>query len=187
MRDLGFAVNDCQAIEFLDAPLGGAAVVVAAVLAFVGLLAWARRPGSAGRGAVVLSASVLGLCVAGLNLILGTAGIWQACSYRLPLVVLAAMYLLAPIVLSAVVLMGYRWLVGRTRHPALIYGAALLAVVFPLIVIGDSLAIRSGYLAFGAGYNVWMDALLGMGLLGLPLLAYEALRRGQARSARSAH
>jgi len=82
-------VNDCQAIEFLHPPLGGAAVVVGAVLACAGLLLWARRPGAAGRSTVVLSASALGVCVAGLNLVLGAAGVWQSCSYRAPLVVLA--------------------------------------------------------------------------------------------------
>jgi len=125
----GTPVNGCQEIEFLHSPLGGAAVVAAAVLAFAGMLVWARRSGSAGRGAVVVSASALGACVAGLNLVLGTAGVWQACSYRLPLIVVAAMYLLLPIVLGTVLLMGSRWLAGHMRDAALIYGAVLLVVV----------------------------------------------------------
>jgi hypothetical protein len=179
--DLGYAMNDCQAIEFLLSPLGGAAVVVGAVLAYAGLLVWARRPGDAGRSAVVLSASALGVCVAGLNLFLGATGVWQACSYRLPLIVLAAMYLLVPIVFSALLLMGYRWLVRHTRYPALAYGAVLLFVAAPLLVVGDSLAIESGYLAFGAGYTVWMDAVVGVALLSLPVLVYEAQRRRQER------
>jgi len=180
-------VNDCQAIEFLHSPLGGAAVVVGAVLACAGLLVWPRRPGDAGRSTVVLSASALGVCVAGLNLILGSAGVWQSCSYRLPLIVLAAMYLLLPIVFFALLLMGYRWLAGHTRYPALVYGAVLLVVVAPLIVIADSLALESGYLAFGTGYTVWMDALVGVVLLALPVLLYEALRRRQERNSRSPH
>jgi hypothetical protein len=183
LRDghLGYTMKDCQAIEFLNSPLGGVAVVVGAVLACAGLLVWARRPGDAGRSAVVLSASALGVCVAGLNLVLGASGVWQACSYRLPLIVLAAMYLLLPIVFTALLLMGYRWLVRHTRYPALLYGAVLLVVVAPLIVIGDSLAIESGYLAFGAGYTVWMDAVVGVALLSLPVLLYEAQRRRQGR------
>jgi hypothetical protein len=178
-------VNDCQAIEFLHSPLGGAAVVVGAVLAVAGLLAWARRPGDAGRGAVVLSASALGVCVGGLNLVLGTAGVWQACSYRLPLVVLAAMYLLLPIAFGALLLMGYRWLRRHTRYPALVYGAVLIVGVAPLIVIADSLALESGYLAFGPGYTIWMDALVGVALLSLPVLLYEALRRRQEQNLQS--
>jgi hypothetical protein len=180
-------VNDCQAIEFLHSPLGGAAVVVGAVLACAGLLFWARRPGGAGRSTVVLSASALGVCVAGLNLVLGAAGVWQSCSYGVPLIVLAAMYVLLPIVFFALLLMGYRWLVGHTRYPALVYGAVLLVAVAPLIVIADSLAIESGYLAFGAGYAVWMDALVGVALLSLPVFLYEALRRRQERNLRSTH
>ena len=169
-------MNDCQAIEFLHSPLGGAAVLVGAVLACAGLLVWARRPG-AGRSTVVLAAGAVGVCVGALNLVLGAAGVWQSCSYRAPLIVLAALYLLLPIVFFALLLMGYRWLVGHTRHPALVYGAVLLVVVAPLIVIADGLALECGYLAFGAGYTVWMDALVGVVLLSLPVLLYEALRR----------
>ncbi len=178
---------NCQAIEFLHSPLSGAAVVVGAVLACAGLLVWTRRPGDAGRSAVVLSATALGVCVAGLNLVLGASGVWQACSYRLSLIVLAAMYLLVPIVLSALLLIGYRWLARHTRYPALVYGALLLVLVAPLIVIADSLALESGYLAFGAGYTVWMDALVGVALLALPVVLYEALRRQQEGNLRSPH
>src|SRR3989454_7794941 len=174
-------MKERQAIRFLFSASGRAAVGVGAVLACAGLLVWARRPGDAGRSAVVLSASALGVCVAGLNLVLGATGVWQACSYRLPLIVLAAMYLLVPIVFTALLLMGYRWLVRHTRHPALVYGAVLLIVVAPLLVIGDSLAIESGYLAFGAGYTVWMDAVVGVALLSLPVLLYEGQRRRQKR------
>ena len=49
-------------------------------------------------------------------------------------------------------------------------------------MIADSLALESGYLAFGAGYTVWMDALVGVVLLSLPVLLYEALRRRQERN-----
>jgi hypothetical protein len=58
-------------------------------------------------------------------------------------------------------------------------------VVDPAIVIADSLAMESGYLALGAGYTVWMDALVGVALLSLPVLVYEALRRRQERNLRS--
>jgi hypothetical protein len=84
-------------------------------------------------------------------------------------------------VFSALLLMGYRWLVRHTRYPALVYGAVLLFVAAPLLVIGDSLAIESGYLAFGAGYTVWLDAVVGVALLSLPVLLYEAQRRRQER------
>jgi hypothetical protein len=180
-------VNDCQAIEFLQSPIGGATVVVGAVLAVAAILVWARRPGAAGRSSVVLAATALGVSVGGLNLVLGAAGVWQSCSYRLPLFVLAALYVLMPMVLAALLLTGYRWLAGRIRYAPLVYGALLLVVVAPLIVIGDSLAIEGGYLALGSGYTVWMDAVVGVALLGLPVLLYEALRNRQGERIRSAH
>jgi hypothetical protein len=71
-----------------------------------------------------------------------------------PLIVIAAMYVLLPIVFFALLLMGYRWLVGHTRYPALVYGAVLLVVIASLIVIADSLALESGYLALGASYTI---------------------------------
>jgi hypothetical protein len=48
----------------------------------------------------MLAASALGVSVGGLNLVLGGAGVWRSCSYRLPLVVLAALHVLMPIVFA---------------------------------------------------------------------------------------
>lgn len=172
--------------EFLLTPLGGTAAVVAALLGGGGLLVWARQPGHAGRAAVMLSAGAMGLLVALLNLTLAAAGVWQAASYSLPLVVLGATYLLMPMLFFALVLVGYRWLAGRTRRPALLYGAILLVVVVPFVVVIDDWAIERRYLAFGAGYTIWMDALVGMVLFWLPVLLYEGLRRWQKPSSRPA-
>ena len=169
--------------EFLRTPVGGTTVVGLALLCYGGLLAWARQPGHAGRSAVALSATALGLLVALLNLVLGTAGAWQSPNYSLPLVVLAAYYLLIPSVLSAMLLMGYRWLAGRTPRPLLLYAAIMLAVAGPLVVVLDEWAIERGYVILGRGYMVWMDALVGVALLWLPALLYEGLRRWQERSA----
>jgi len=131
----------------------------------------------------VLSATALGLLVALLNLVLGAAGVWQSPNYSLPLVVLAAYYLLMPSVLSAILLMGYCWLAGRTPRPLLLYGAIVLAVVGPLVFVLDEWAIERGYIVLGRGYMVWMDALVGVALLWMPALLYEGLRRWQERSA----
>lgn len=87
---------------------------------------------------------------------------------------------------GALLLMGYRWLTRHLRHPALVYGAVVLAVFAPLIVVADEQAIESGYIALGRGYTVWMDALLGVALFWLPVLLYEGLRHSQKRRARSA-
>lgn len=172
--------------DFLATPVGGATVVVAALVGFGLLLLWARQPGATSRGAVVLAASALGIVVAALNVALGGSGVWRSATYALPLVVLAALYLVLPSVFVALLLMGYRWLGRRTDRAAAVYAVFLLAVVAPLIVVGDTLALESGYIAFGAGYTVWGDMLLGVALFALPVLTYEGLRHRQRRRPKSA-
>ena len=139
---------DCpEASSVLLHPLAALAIVAAAVVACGGLAWWARRPGHPDRVAVVIAASVLGVVVAILNLVLGTDGVWQSCSYRAPAPVLAAAYLLMPIVFGALLLMGYRWLRRHVRHAAVAYGAVLLVVVVRLsssATSGRSQAATSG-------------------------------------------
>jgi hypothetical protein len=96
----------CGENGFVSTPLGASAVVIAALLACGGLAFWARRPGHPDRGAVLVAAAALGVVTGVLNLVLGTTGIWHSCSYRLPLLVVAAYYLLLPMVGGAFVLTG---------------------------------------------------------------------------------
>jgi|SRR5712692_10584889 len=166
----------CGENGFLSTPLGASVVVIAALLACGGLAYWARRPGHPDRGPVVVAAATLGVVTGVLNLVLGTIGIWQSCSYRLPIPVVASYYLLLPMVFGALVLAGYRWLTQHVRRAGLVYGAFLLVVVPPLIAVGDNVAIEKGILAMGGGYTVWMDVVLGVALFWLPVGVYGRLR-----------
>lgn len=169
----------CGESRFLSTPLGASAVVMAALLACGGFVFWARRPGHPDRGPVVVAAATLGVVTGVLNLVLGTTGVWQSCSYRLPLLVVASYYLLLPMLGGALVLAGYRWLTRHVRRAELLYGAFLLVVVAPLIAIGDKVALDNAILAMGGGYTVWMDAVLGVALLWLPVGLYRRLRSGR--------
>ncbi|TMF66358.1 MAG: hypothetical protein E6I20_04270 [Chloroflexi bacterium] len=73
------------------------------------------------------------------------------------------------------VLSGYRWLARRSRRAPLLY-SLLLVVLAPLIVGGDTLALSQRYLAFGDGYTIWMDVVVGAAIFALPVLAFELLR-----------
>ena len=169
----------CGENGFLSTPLGASAIVIVALLACGGLVLWARRPSHPDRGAVLVAAVTLGVVTGLLNLVFGATGIWQSCSYGLPLLVVAAYYLLSPMVFGALVVAGYRWLTRHVRRAGLVYGAFLLVVIAPLIAIGDTVATDNGILAMGGGYMVWMDVVLGVALFWLPVGVYERLRFGR--------
>ena len=128
---------------------------------------------------LLVAAVTLGVVTGLLNLVFGATGIWQSCSYRLPLLVIAAYYVLLPTIGGALVVAAYRWLAAHVRRAGLVYGAFLLVVVAPLIAIGDNVALENGILAMGGGYMVWMDVVLGVALFWLPVGVYGRLRTRQ--------
>src|SRR5439155_20394518 len=148
--------------------LGAAAVAV-----LVAVLVWASRPGQTERR-LAAAASVIGAAFAVvLNLIFAGLGVWQSTVYTLPPPVLASMLVLGTAVML-LVLSGYRWLARRSRRAPLLY-SLLLVVLAPLIVGGDTLALSQRYLAFGDGYAIWMDVVVGVAILSLSDIAFELL------------
>lgn len=76
---------------------------------------------------------------------------------------------------------GYRWLARRSRRAPLIYSLLLLVVLAPLIMVADSFALSQHYVAFGHGYTIWMDAVVGVTILALLVLVFEFVRRRSSR------
>jgi hypothetical protein len=138
---------------------------------------WGRQGMWAERRAVLVAATGTGLVVAGANALAAARGWWGSPTYALPLPVLAGLYGLWPALLVALVLAGYRWLLAHARRPRLAYGVLLLALFAPFVLLADRWALGAGRLAFGGGYALWHDVLLGQALLWLPVLLYEAARR----------
>jgi hypothetical protein len=174
-------MTDSPVTVFLGTPFGEAVAITGSLLIAASLFVWAGRLGQLDRWKVVISSAAVGIVVALLNVILGSAGIWRSASYLLPLVILGVSYLLMPMFLCALLLIGYRWLSRHTGIASQLYGLLLVAV-FPLIILGDRWALGRGYIAFGEGYyNEWIDAAIGVALLTLPVLLYETLHRAKLR------
>jgi hypothetical protein len=120
-----------------------------------------------------------------LNVILGTLGVWRSTLYSLPPLALASTALLFLAVVTVVMLLilyGYRAATARGRRAALIYTLLLVVIEAAFIVLADTVALNKHYLGFGHGYAIWMDVVVGVLTLCLPLLVFELLqRRGQDR------
>ena len=153
----------------LSTALGASILVVAALLSVGALIGWARRAGHPDRGPLVLAGAALGVTTGALNLVFGTTGVWRSCSYALPFPVVFTYYVLLPMIFGTLLARGYRWAAGRVPRAALLYGALTVVVIAPLIAIGDGAAIQSGILAMTGGYAIWMDVVLGVALLWLPV------------------
>ena len=165
---------DSPLTAFARGTFGGVLLGAAAVTVLVAVLVWASRPGETERR-LAAAASVIGAAFAVvLNLIFAGLGVWQSTVYTLPPPVLASTLVLGT-ALMLLVLSGYRWLARRSRRAPLLY-SLLLVVLAPLIVGGDTLALSQRYLAFGDGYTIWMDVVVGAAIFALPVLAFELLR-----------
>jgi hypothetical protein len=162
-------------MDFVQSPTGGTVIAFTGFAAYLSLVLWARRGLSAGRGPVLLAASFTAAIVAAANVLAYALGLWQWWGYELPLIVQAGMLFCAPATLFALLISGYQWLGGHTRRPLLVYGLVAALVLIPLTVAGDLHNLARGKLAFGGGYAIWMDVLLGQAFLWLPVLLYWPL------------
>jgi hypothetical protein len=82
-----------------------------------------------------------------------------------------------PTLVVAIWLMGYRWLAEHARRPALLYGVIVLALIGPLILVGDEWRSTVGTSEDGWGlYGMDGRARRRCALMAAVLL-YEGLRR----------
>ena len=166
-------VVDSPFTQFVRTPLGGALVIAASVAVTAATLIWVSRRGHADRWSRVVAGGIGAIFVALLNAILGGAGIWHATAYTLPPAVLGSFLLIIAVLLTWMVVF-YRWL--RRRPHARVVSAVLLAVVAILTVLGDESGLARGYIAFGHGYTVWMDALVAIAIFIVTVLTYEQVK-----------
>lgn len=73
---------------------------------------------------------------------------------------------------STAILRGFKWLCDRGRHPFLIYGLIAAAVLIPVTVFGDLYSFSRGTLAFGKGYTIVHDVIVGQVMIWAPVVFY---------------
>ena len=169
-------VVDSPFTQWVRTPLGAALVIAASLAVAAATLFWAGRRAHADRWSLVLAGVIGAIFVALLNVTLGSAGIWRSTDYTLPPAVLGSFLLLIAALLTWVVVF-YRWL-RRRRHAGIVI-AILLGIFAVLTFVGDESALARGYIAFGDGYTVWLDAVVGLAIFIVTVLAYELLRRAR--------
>jgi hypothetical protein len=170
-------VVDSPFTQFARTPLGSGLVIGVSVVIFTATLFGAGQRGRPGRWSLVAAGGIGAIFVALLNVVLGSAGIWRSTVYTLPVAVLGSFLLLITALLTWTVGF-YRWLWRQRRGP--IVSAVLLVFVAVLTVVGDQFALAHGYVAFGDGYSVWMDAVVAVVILIVSVLAYELPRSRRA-------
>jgi len=170
-------VVDSPFTEFARTALGSGLVIGVSLVVFMGTLFWAGQRGRPDRWPLVAAGGIGATFIALLNVVLGSAGIWRSTEYTLPVAVLGSFFLLMTALLNWTVVL-YRWLWRRRGGP--IVSALLLVLVAVLTVVGDEFALARGYIAFGGGYTVWIDAAVAVVIFIVTVLAYELLRRRRA-------
>jgi hypothetical protein len=173
-------LRDSPFTTFARSTLGGVVLVIAAVAALVVLVAWVSRPRHTDRRVAAAAAVCAPALLVLLNVILGKRGVWQSTLYTLPPVALVSttvLFVAAVTVMMLLILSGYRAAASRGRRAALMYSLLLVVIVAALIVLVDTVALTEHYVAFGHGYTIWMDVVVGVVTLGLPVLVLELLQR----------
>jgi len=163
-------------IAFLTSPLGGLIVIAIAIAVLAATIAWARRPGHPDRRAAVLAATGTSVLVALITLLAVYEGWWQGAFFQVPLPVGLAIYFPFSIAGYTLWLGIYRWLARHTRHPFLIYLGVVLLFI-PVVLLVDPVQMSRGQFQMGAGYTVWIDALVGQLVMLSPVVFYEFFLR----------
>ena len=173
----GRVVVDSPFTEFARTTLGSGLVIGASVVVFAGTLFWAGQRGRTDRWRLVVAGGIGTTFIALLNVVLGSAGMWRSTDYTLSVAVLGSFLLFTTAMLTWTVVF-YRWL--WRRRSGRIVSALLLGLVAVLTAVGDEFALARGYIAFGGGYAVWMDAVVAVAIFIVSVLAYELPRRRRA-------
>ncbi|MBI3537623.1 MAG: hypothetical protein HY070_08720 [Chloroflexi bacterium] len=168
-------------MDFIQSESGGIAMALVALALYAGILFWASRRQDKHRWSVVAAATSSGIVVLSINAIARAIGWWDWWGYQLHLLIQIALLLVGTSIIFTLSLTGYRWLETHSRNPLRIYGVISIAVLGPLTVIGDWYNIERGKLAFGGGYTIWQDVLVGQALFWLPVVLYRAIRTANSR------
>jgi hypothetical protein len=167
-------------IQILHTAVAALVSVVAAAAIVTAILIWARRPGEADRQlalGVAFGLTVLVAVIYAMALILGW---WGGAYFETPFVVQAGILVSVTLPGCVVWLAGYQWLSAHARQPLQIWFAISLLIVL-MVAIAHRLNVGRGTILVGPDLAIIWQAVIGVALLWLPILLYEALRRGVER------
>jgi hypothetical protein len=164
-------------LEFAHSALGGALLIVVSLTICLAILLWARNRGHAERWPLFLASSTLAIIVALLYGLAVVAGWWGGAYFQTPLIVQMATLLPVSMVVWGGWLLGYGWLTDHSRHPLLIYLLIGIGIV-GAVAVADSAELSGGLLLVADDGTTWIDAVIAVGVLLLPVLLFEGIRRG---------
>jgi hypothetical protein len=169
-------------IAFATSVVGSIVLTALSVSLLTLTVVWARRGRGIDRLPVLVGSAILSIILVALYG-LGVSGrAWGGAYFTIPLFI--QMVTLLPLVIIGWLawFMGYGWLVDHRRHPLLIYSAVALVLVAAASV-ADGMEISGGFLLLAPNGTVWVDALMGVGMMLAPVLLFEGIRRGFGRDA----
>jgi hypothetical protein len=173
-------VADVSALEVLRSPLGGTLIVFGALAIFGGVFRWAYAPEGADRRLALSVAGALTLVVGCVYVLALALGWWGGAYFETPMLIQAAILLSVTLPSCLLWLASYRWLADHNHQPLQICFAISLLVVLA-VAAAHRLNLGRGAILVGPDLAVVWQAAIGMLLLWLPILLYEALRRGLER------
>jgi hypothetical protein len=168
-------------LEFLSSGLGAVTVVGATVAVLATLVVWARQQGHPER-VLILAVGLANTALVALIYGIAVAGRWWVGAYfETPAVVQGAILVGVSMIGWTVWLSGYRSLSEHTRQALQIYVAVSVLLVLT-VALAHRLNLGRGAILVGPDLTVVLDAVIGLVLLWIPVIIYEALRRTLERA-----
>lgn len=164
-------------LQYVRSPTGSIVVVVLSLAAFAIIVLWARRGARHERWPAFVAASLMTVLVAAIYGIAVAAGWWSGPYFRTPVLVQAATLLPVSVVVWTAWLAGYNWLTSRTRRPLLVYGIVALLLVLA-VGMADRAELSGGLVLVAEDGRTWLNALVGLGMMFVPVLLFEGVRHG---------
>jgi hypothetical protein len=164
-------------LSFVQTGLGRLVIAALCVVTLGGMVLWARRAAWWQRWPILIAACVLTVLVAAIYALAVATGAWGgAYLTHTPPVVQTALLIPISLVGWVLWLAGYGWLVAHSRHPVLIYSLLALLLI-PLVVVADQANVGGGVIVVAEDGDMWKDAVVGIGLMLIPVLVFEGIRR----------
>jgi hypothetical protein len=167
-------------MELLRTTEAEAGVPAGACVIMAGLVLWARWPTHRERLLIVGAAALLTALVGAAYVVALRVGWWTGAYFSLPVLTQAGILLSLGLLGGTLWLAGYSWLGDHTRQPVQIYIAVSLLLLLA-VALANRLNIGQGAILVGPGATIVVEAAIGQGILWLPVLVYEALRRNVER------